>query len=336
MNNKLELKKEIINSRMQSINCIPMSYTKVSEGINSEVYKLESKQGNYVYKEYKLGKSSKDERIKAEVDFINHLQSNGIDQIPKLFNYRLDELWSIQSWEEGEKLEKPSLKDWEELYAFILVLQETKKSSSASSLPLAADARFDLLQSISLTKEKITDLRRLSEQSKELEILRNFLEKQIIPSFEQTENKIIQELSKSNIRYIKSDELIISPSDVGFHNVIKNNSNKYIFMDFEYAGWDAPSKLICDLILQPNHIQNNQMIDFTINHFKGKLISEKMISRIRILANIYRIKWVSIILNIAKKKKPGKYQLEIQINKAKEYFSETKDAIYYIENKLAK
>ena len=44
----------------------------------------------------------------------------------------------------------------------------------------------------------------------------------------------------------------MSPSDFGFHNVIKKKK-KLFFFDFEYAGMDDPVKLISDFICQPDH-----------------------------------------------------------------------------------
>ena len=43
----------------------------------------------------------------------------------------------------------------------------------------------------------------------------------------------------------------MSPSDFGFHNVIKKDDFLY-FIDFEYAGLDDPVKLICDFYCQPD------------------------------------------------------------------------------------
>ena len=46
-------------------------------------------------------------------------------------------------------------------------------------------------------------------------------------------------------------ERCLSPSDFGFHNAILANDGRLRFIDFEYAGWDDPSKLICDFFCQP-------------------------------------------------------------------------------------
>ena len=46
--------------------------------------------------------------------------------------------------------------------------------------------------------------------------------------------------------------MILSPSDFGFHNILSHHNNLY-YIDFEYAGWDDPYKLIADFILNPDY-----------------------------------------------------------------------------------
>ena len=43
----------------------------------------------------------------------------------------------------------------------------------------------------------------------------------------------------------------LSPSDFGFHNVIRRADGSFCFLDFEHAGWDDPAKLVADFVLQP-------------------------------------------------------------------------------------
>ena len=55
---------------------------------------------------------------------------------------------------------------------------------------------------------------------------------------------------------LKKKDLILSPSDFGFHNIVKKKQKLYFF-DFEYSGVDDPVKLICDYICQPDYKINN-------------------------------------------------------------------------------
>ena len=91
-------------------------------------------------------------------------------------------------------------------------------------------------------------------------------------------------------------DLIISPSDFGFHNMIEKK--KCFFIDFEYSGIDDLAKLICDFICQPDLQLNQKNIDYFLKNLKiGQRNLKKIILKSKILLNIHRIKWCCVILN---------------------------------------
>lgn len=79
--------------------------------------------------------------------------------------------------------------------------------------------------------------------------------------------------------YLPSKISVLSPSDVGFHNILVDERNQLHFIDFEYFGWDDPAKLICDFLLSPDHhfekslqdrfiVEMAQMLSFDDNDHK--------------------------------------------------------------------
>jgi len=48
---------------------------------------------------------------------------------------------------------------------------------------------------------------------------------------------------------LSQDQRCISPSDFGFHNAIMTSDQHIRFLDFEYAGWDDPAKMVGDFSL---------------------------------------------------------------------------------------
>ena len=55
----------------------------------------------------------------------------------------------------------------------------------------------------------------------------------------------------------KGKEIIISPSDVGIHNMLENEGS-YKYIDFEYSGKDDIAKLCLDFVQQPNHANKHR------------------------------------------------------------------------------
>ena len=91
----------------------------------------------------------------------------------------------------------------------------------------------------------------------------------------------------------------ISPSDFGFHNAIRESNQIIRFIDFEYAGWDDPAKLVGDFFSQVAvPVPDKYFTDFveSIAHNFHDFQSFKV--RAKLLLPIYQIKWCCIVLNI--------------------------------------
>jgi hypothetical protein len=90
----------------------------------------------------------------------------------------------------------------------------------------------------------------------------------------------------------------VSPSDFGFHNALVSPDGQATFIDFEYAGWDDPAKLVCDFFCQP-------AVPVSRRHFDAfaRAVavcfpdSATVFTRACLLLPVYRVKWVCILLN---------------------------------------
>ena len=93
--------------------------------------------------------------------------------------------------------------------------------------------------------------------------------------------------------------LCISPSDFGFHNVLISNARDVKFIDFEYAGWDDPAKLVCDFVLHPAMNLEKDFIKNFISEvsFEG-IESNWLAKRCYTLYGFAVLRWVCIILNV--------------------------------------
>jgi hypothetical protein len=70
------------------------------------------------------------------------------------------------------------------------------------------------------------------------------------------------------------------------------------FIDFEYAGWDDPAKLISDFFCQPAVPVPMRFF----NSFAQSVAScfpepDSVVTRARLLLPVFRVKWVCILLN---------------------------------------
>ena len=90
----------------------------------------------------------------------------------------------------------------------------------------------------------------------------------------------------------------LSPSDFGFHNALVGPDGRLVFLDFEYAGWDDPAKLIADFFCQPAVPAPLGECDRFVRTIGGELHDDGACARrLAVLWPVYQIKWVCIILN---------------------------------------
>jgi hypothetical protein len=90
----------------------------------------------------------------------------------------------------------------------------------------------------------------------------------------------------------------LAPSDFGFHNALITDNGAIKFIDFEYAGWDDPGKMVADFFCQPERPvpfdffeDFAQRVAFTTSDPKWHH------RRFRLLLPVYRLKWCMIRLN---------------------------------------
>lgn len=289
---------------------------KLNGGKNSKILKFTDKKNYYAIKVYKDLY-----RLNREKLFYLFLKKNTISSVPKVLYCNEKLKFIIFEYIIGKKVKIISKSDITKLLIFLNSLNKKKNLN----LPLAVDGIKNRADHIKLCQKKIKDLKFIDHKFLKNSKLKNFIYYDLIPTFEYFKNKIC----KKYLINLSKKELIVSPSDIGFHNVIKNEK-KLIFIDFEYAGLDDPLKLICDFLAQPdqkiNSAQKKQFIE-------NELFSKNRFSNTNYLVNLFlpfhKLKWCCIMLNEIKsvsqsKKKIGsqkKILFKNQIDKTINYFN---------------
>jgi hypothetical protein len=93
-------------------------------------------------------------------------------------------------------------------------------------------------------------------------------------------------------------ERCLSPSDFGFHNALRQADGMLRFFDFEYAGWDDPAKLICDVACQPEvPVPRSLWEDFRSQVLAVLPHAEWIAWRVAWLLPVHQLKWCCLVLN---------------------------------------
>ena len=281
---------------------LTISKPNLTGGVNSIVHQLrENNLNKYALKIYPARKTKKAvNRQEKEVEFLKHYKSVGGEHAPTVVGHDIERNWTLMSWVDGKKPTDLNDADLEAIGEFMLELNTTTKKTDQNKkkLRLATDAITcckTLPNDIQnrLYKIKI-DLSRMKETRNTISLY-NWLNNEV-HSYAQTNSAAL--LDRAEHAYWNDESLcnIISPSDVGIHNIKKNNG-KLFFLDFEYSGYDDLSKFYCDWIMQPNYPFSKRQRDSFMKKINARLnkFNDSWISRHEDLKKLNHLKWALII-----------------------------------------
>ncbi|WP_407641547.1 protein kinase family protein [Desulfobacula phenolica] len=230
---------------------------------------------------------------------------SGIKNIPRLLAMDRRNLLGLFQFIEGRK---PTEEDIELDYikqalGFIRKLNYGNKGSALHSLPYASDACFSIAEHIASLERRFKSLQDIVQTDSVCLEAKQFISEVLYPEWKGLKPVIKKKIVGSGIKLEQRlclEETIISPSDFGFHNSILTKK-KLFFIDFEYAGWDDPAKMICDFFCQPEIPVPLDYFTCFVNDVSsmiyGRNKKNTLTRRSKLLFPLYRLKWCCIMLN---------------------------------------
>ena len=323
--NSINIKK--VKKFGNKLNCFAINkISVVKSGKNSKIYKISTDKKKIILKSY-YGK--KKIRIKKEFQFYKYLNQINIKNVvtPIAFDFKNNFL--ALPYIVGKKIHNIQNKHIIQFSNFINKINQ--KNIHSKIIGLAIEGINDRKNHIIICENRINKLKLVKKGGLVQKEFHLFLNKKIIPTFKALKDKINSKKIFYQTKYkLYKKDMIISPSDLGFHNAIESKK-KIFFFDFEYGGYDDPVKLICDFYCQPNQKvslkQKEKFKERIIKKYKNYKELDYLIS---VLLPIYQLKWCCIILNefIPSKQIIRKYAgqlkndaLQSQLIKAKNYFN---------------
>ena len=270
---------------------------------NNRTYIIESGGVKYFAKHFFQNKDDLRDRFSAELNFVKYAVIAAPGFTPRIL--AVDPVYKLilSEFIIGTPLIKNKIGENEVMQAaaFFRQLNNQELISLASDLQNASEACFSVSDHLALIQGRISHLESIfpeSEQDRKalkttanLRGVWNRLTEDIYAICHRERLNINEELP--------ADARVISPSDFGFHNSLMKEDGKIIFLDFEYAGWDDPTKMLGDFFGQiqvpvPKEFFAHFM-QLTFSDLPG---SNSLKNRAEILRPLFQIKWACIALNV--------------------------------------
>jgi thiamine kinase-like enzyme len=307
------------------------SLSRIKSGRNSRVWKIYSGQRLWLLKQYHHHTDDPRDRLSTEFSFLSFLHENEVQNIPKPLVSDRERRCGLYSYLPGEAVKTITKEHIKQIVNFVCGINQLRTKTAAQHLPYASEASLSLVEHLKQIFNRLERLKKIEEDGSVYETAKNLVKEKLIPAFLHMRDSIMSQYSQNMVeRLLEPDERILSPSDLGFHNILQER-DRLNFLDFEYAGWDDPAKLFCDFACQPERPVTRPMAEVFWEQVCRQLNLSGAEWRAEILLPLYRIKWCCILMNEFCKKDrerreyAGRQQgvlLSVQLGKAQDYFNQ--------------
>ena len=273
------------------------NFQKIPGGGNSRVYKITITGGNsYALKYYPDQTSDIRPRLATEFNTLKLLHQHNITNVPKAVEKEEDLNLGFYEWIEGEQVTDLTLDDLKQAVDFVNQLHILSRKVGENNIKLASEACLSVANLIEQVEKRLGRIKSVSENFLDL---RHFFAQTFEPLWKEVKEESYSLWPmESRDSSLPRKKQTLSPSDFGFHNVLRGFSGKLTFIDFDYFGWDDPVKLTADFIWHPamnldselKEKWNEAMLELFSSdpHFKDRLNAAMP---------LYGLRWVMIVLN---------------------------------------
>jgi hypothetical protein len=268
-------------------------------GKNNCVYRLDTDRGEMLLKLYFRHPDDPRDRLGVEFAFLEYLWSVGHRLAPQPLALDRHAGIGLMEFIHGTRIDPTAvgIDEIDQAAQFFLQCNEAKRSPQAQSLPPASEACFSLPEHLALVQRRVDRLQQIGSRDDYDIQAQQFVKEKLGPAWLSVREFIQSKISDSE----KALPLLMrvpSPSDFGFHNAIRESSGRLRFIDFEFAGWDDPAKLICDFCNQPDYLISADLATRFSDAVTSTYPSPSALrQRSLLLEPLYQIKWACICLN---------------------------------------
>ena len=252
-------------------------------GGNNRIYRVELTDGrSFALKWYPPRVGDPRDRLGTEWAALSLMAPHLPGMVPATIAREGD--FALYQWMAGDKLERTDESDIGAALDFLARLQELR--DRAPAIGLASEACLSVAEILSQIDRRAARLSAVEDP-----VLQEFLTARFTP--------MRQRLSRAAPEGdLPPDRRCLSPSDFGFHNMLRRADGRLCFVDFEYFGWDDPAKLTADFLLHPGMaLSPSQIAAFRIGAEKLFGADPDFTERLRRVLPLYGLRWTLILLN---------------------------------------
>jgi thiamine kinase-like enzyme len=322
-----EREKELKQWVISSMSIQPRSVSRLKGRANSSVYRVKTEDDCYALKWYPdLSKDCR-ERLLIEKQACEFLHSQNVHNVLQVVEAVPELNLTLFRWINGEPVTDVQDSDIGQALKFIEILHTVRCNENAVRLPQASEACLSIEAILKQVDQKRSKV--LGAGCARVP-LNEFFEKWFNPVYRDYLAGHEEQISTlRGFGKLSRRRQILSPSDFGFHNSLRQSNGALFWLDFEYFGWDDPVKLISDFLWHPGHSlsfsQRKIWLEGCLEIFSE---DRELLVRLKTCFPLFGLRWSLIVLNVFSREhwvEPD-YRHR-QLSKAKQYVSQVSESL---------
>jgi Phosphotransferase enzyme family len=275
----------------------PFAMESCTGGRNNRVYRVRTAAGQFAVKDYAVGASDDGrERLHREFQALRFLETIGFAAAPRALGESRECGLGLYEFIEGEPVAAHRAADVDAVAGLLRALHEHRGHPAARELPAASASHFSAHELIRQIETRYDALLAQDDLP-----LRAFLEREFAPEFLRRRSGVLDAYARRGAapeRALDEAQRTLSPSDFGFHNVLRRADGALVFLDFEYFGWDDPVNATGNFLWHPGFA----LSDDDRRRFERAAVrtyggDAEFAPRLRALLPLYALRWAMIALN---------------------------------------
>lgn len=275
--------------------------TPLAGGANNRVFRLDAGAGTFLLKSYFRHPDDPRDRLGAEWAFARFAWDAGVRCLPEPLAADPEAGLGLFEFVHGRSLHGTTAGEPAVDQALAFFRQLSRAKAGAAMLPNASEACFSLADHLATVARRVGRLWAIGAGGPTDAAAGGFVAGELIPAWRQVRADAVRNAAAYGLpldRPLEAADRCPSPSDFGFHNALLAHDGRLRFIDFEYAGWDDPAKLVCDFFCQPAVPAPSGAFERFARGVAAEFAAPAVhLARATLLLPVYRVKWVCIMLN---------------------------------------
>ncbi len=271
-------------------------------GANNRVYRIVTQQGLFLLKHYDPHDPAAARRAAADFAFTQFAWEGGCRAVPQPLLHDAAACANLFRFIDGgiPPAGAPTAADVHQALDFVRTLQAWRNTPRAAALGDAQEACFRTAEHYATVERRSRRLLAIEPADAVDSDARRFVGEELMPLWAAMRDHVERQLDRigATDTPLPAAQRCLSPSDFGFHNALRGPDGRWVFFDFEYAGWDDPAKLVCDFFCQVQVPVAPAFFDaFAAGVVDAMALEAAHLERMRALLPVHRLKWICIVLN---------------------------------------